>query len=82
MGESIGEFRIYSTHVCKSTQAASEQMDRVEQQLEYVHSGQKEEADWAMEYGIFGLKTEILCEVDPEIATLETRLEVKVNEAY
>ena len=42
----------------------SERADKVEQKMEPIHSRQKEEADWVVEYGIFGLKTEILREVD------------------
>ena len=49
--------------------------------MEFVHSSQKEEADWVVEYGILGPKTEIVHEVGQEIAALEARLEVKMNEA-
>ena len=56
-------------------------MDKVEQQLECIHSDQKEEADWVVGYTIFGLKTEIFREVDQEVAAMETRLEAKMNEA-
>ena len=50
--------------------------------MESVCSSQKEEADQVVEYAIFGLKTEILHEVDQEVALLETRLEVKMNGAH
>ena len=35
-----------------------------------------------MRYGIFGLKTEILLEMDKKVVVLETRLESKVNETH
>ena len=45
--------------------------------MESVRFGQKEEAAWAVEYGIFGLKNVISGEVDQEIVALE----IKMNEA-
>ena len=60
----------------------SERVGKVEQKMESVRSGQKEEAELGVEYEIFGLKTIILREVDQEITMLETRLEVKMNEAH
>ena len=42
----------------------SEPLDKVEQKMEFVHSDQKEEADRAVGYPIFGLKNEIMHEVD------------------
>ena len=41
---------------------------------------QKEEAEWAMRYEVFGLKSEILAEVEKKVVALETRLEAKMNE--
>ena len=71
-----------SIQVHEVAQAMSERVDKVEQEMESVCFGQKEEVDWALQYGIFGLKIVILCEVDQEIVVLETRLEVKINEAH
>ena len=42
----------------------SERVGKVEQKMKSARSGQKEKADRAVEYGIFGLKTEILHKVD------------------
>ena len=53
-----------SSQVREIAQAMSKRVDKVEQQMESVCSSQKEEADQVVEYGIFGLKTEILHEVD------------------
>ena len=47
-----------------------------------IRSDQKEGAEWAVGYAIFGLKNKILCEVDKEIAVLETKWQVKMNEPY
>ena len=49
--------------------------------MESVCSDQKEEADRAVVYVIFGLKNEIMPKVDKEVAALEVRAEVKMNEA-
>ena len=60
----------------------SERVDKVEQKMEFVRSDQKEEFDRAIGYAIFGLKNEIMCEVDKEVMVLEVRMEVKMNEAH
>ena len=52
----------------------------MEHPLESIRYGQKEEAEKVVGRGILGLKTQILKEVDKEIAVLETRLTVKLNE--
>ena len=62
-------------------QATSRRMDLLGQQLGSICSGQKEEADQAVGYAIFGVKTEILSEVDQEVEELEKRLEAKKNKA-
>ena len=69
------------TQVHEIAQAMSGWMDKVDQHLEYVCSDQKEEADLAVGYAIFGLKTEIMRELDQEVTMLETRLEAEMNEA-
>ena len=50
--------------------------------MEFVFFDQNKEADWAVRYAIFGLKIEILREVDQEIEALEARLEAKMNEDH
>ena len=65
------------TQVREMIKAMTERLDKVEHQLESIHASQKEEAESAVEYGIFELKTEILCEVDKEVTTLETKVEIK-----
>ena len=49
--------------------------------MESVRFDQKEEADRAVGYAIFGLKNEIMREVDKEVMALEARMGVKMNEA-
>ena len=63
------------------TQVMSERVDKVEQQMDSVHFDQKEEADRVVGYTISRLKNEIMREVDKEVAALEVRMEVKMNEA-
>ena len=50
-----------------------ERVEKVEHQLDSIRSSQKEEAEMAMNYRIYGLKTQILQEVGKEIDALETR---------
>ena len=69
-----------ATQVRRIAQAMTEQMDKVEYQMESIRSGQKEEAEAAVGHGISELKTQILQEIDKEITTLETKLMVKMNE--
>ena len=66
--------------MCETTQAISRQMDKVPQQLAFVHSELQEEMQWAVDQAIFELKSQILMEVDKEFTTLETCMEVKYNE--
>ena len=47
----------------------------------FVHSDQKEEAEYGVDNALGGLKEQILVEVNKKIATLEARLEAKRNEA-
>ena len=69
-----------ATQVCGIAQAMTEQMDKVEYQMESIRFGQKEEAEAAVGHGISELKTQILQEIDKEITALETKLMVKMNE--
>ena len=48
--------------------------------MESVRSDQKEEAEREIGYTILGLKNDIMKGVDKEIATQETRWEVKMSE--
>ena len=57
----------------------TERVDKVEYQLESIRSCRKEEAKIAVNNGIYGLKTQILQEVDNEIDVLETKLMVKIK---
>ena len=53
--------------VREMAQATSGQMDKVEQQLEFVCSDYKEEAELVVGYEIFGLKAKILREVERKL---------------
>ena len=56
-------------------------MDKLEKKLESICYDQKEETDRSVGSAIFGLKTEILREVDQEVEVLETTLEAKNEQA-
>ena len=58
----------------------TEQMDKVEYQMESIRSRQKEEVEVAAGHGISELKTQILQEIGKQITALETKLMVKMNE--
>ena len=68
------------TQVLGIAQVMTEQMDKVEYQMESIRSGQKEEAEAAVGHGISELTTQILQEIDKEITALKTKLMVKMNE--
>ena len=57
----------------------SGRMDKVEQQLMYVCSNQKEEAEWVVCNAIVRVKEQILVEVDKKVVALEARMEAKMN---
>ena len=59
-------------------QAMTERVDKVENQMGSIRLSQKEEAEKAVGSGVFGLKAEILQELDKEIKALETRLMVNL----
>ena len=71
-----------ATQIRGIAQAMTEQMDKVEYQMESIRFGQKEEAEAAVGHGISNLKTQILQEIDKDITTLETKLMVKMNEDH
>ena len=60
----------------------SRRMGKVEQRLEFVCSDKIEEAKRAMGYAIFGLKSEILHEVDQKVIALRGIIEAKMNETH
>ena len=51
----------------------------MEYQLESIRSCQKEEAEAAVNNGIYGLKMQTLQEVGKDIDVLETKLMVKIK---
>ena len=57
-------------------------MNKVDQQLVFVRSTQKDEVERVVGHAIVGQKTTIEPEVDQKVAVLETRLEVKMNKAH
>ena len=68
------------TRVHEVKQAMTERVDKVENQMESICFSQKAGAKKAMGYGVFGLKDEILQELDKEIDVPKTKLMVKFNE--
>ena len=59
----------------------AERVDKVEQRIESICSDREKEVEQVVGHVTFGLKSEILHEVEKEIEALETRLMVKMNEA-
>ena len=68
------------TQVPKITQAMSGRMDKVEQQMEPIHSDLWRETGVKLGNSNYGLKKQISVEVDQKIAVLEARLEARMNE--